>query len=495
MNKASPSLQAPGGWSPSRAGSPHAALLQRKCACGTATSSMTGECADCNGKRLQAKLSIGARNDPLESEADRVAAQIPTVPARTEALGSAAQIQRFTKQMPAQEGVAAPPGVEHALSSPGKPLDRALRQDMEQRFDHDFSRVRVHTGAAAERSAREINARAYTMGHDIVFGEGQFSPSLTSGRRLLAHELTHVVQQSAGASEASTVRAKPKKGAPPKKDEICGRPSRKVPGNSITKVNLDVGTNELTIEWKDPTKIPPGSAGTHAISPGSGLCCVDCDDETVSQKSGSLCTPKGGVWPVDDTGCALAGHPTAKNPTYFQRRGVAIHSGNTSSPPQSHGCARTSLEISELIHDNVVRKVTEIASSGAWASSKCYLDESSKTLSNRKDVCDGNKLKSRSKGKKQGEKARPHGQPNAPTEIPAEKTPPKAPAPVPVAEVSGDSDEFETGEVMKPGMEGLPEMAVDGPGPNNESLSHESIGEVQAELDSAEQSAEDDVGT
>lgn len=331
------------------------------------------------------------------------------------------------------------------------------------------------------------------MGHDIVFGEGQFAPSLTSGRRLLAHELTHVVQQSAEAPGASTVRAKPKKGARPKKDEICGRSSRKVPGNSITKVNLDVGTNELTIEWKDPTKIPPGSAGTHAISPGSGLCCVDCDDETVSQKSGSLCTPKGGVWPVDHTGCALAGHPTARNPTYFQRRGVAIHSGNTSSPPQSHGCARTSVEISELIHDNVVPEATEIASSGTWASTKCYPSESSKTLSNRKDVCDGNKLKSKSKAKKRDKKARPHEQPNAPAEIPAGKTPPKAPVAVPVAEASGDSDEFETGEVAEPGMEGLSEIAVDGPGPNNDSLWHESIGEMQAEFDSTEQSAEDDV--
>jgi len=67
---------------------------------------------------------------------------------------------------------------------------------MEQRFGHDFSRVRVHAGGAAEQSARDVNANAYTVGHNIVFGSGRFSPGTNEGRRLLAHELTHVVQQA-----------------------------------------------------------------------------------------------------------------------------------------------------------------------------------------------------------------------------------------------------------------------------------------------------------
>jgi hypothetical protein len=66
---------------------------------------------------------------------------------------------------------------------------------MEQRFDHDFSRVRVHSGPVAEQSARDVNAHAYTVGHNIVYGAGQFTPGTQEGRRLLAHELTHVVQQ------------------------------------------------------------------------------------------------------------------------------------------------------------------------------------------------------------------------------------------------------------------------------------------------------------
>jgi hypothetical protein len=280
---------------------------------------------------------------------------------------------------------------------------------------------------------------------------------------------------------APILRAQPNTKAPPKKKpkipEICGRPSRKVPGNSITKVNLDVGANTLTIEWQDQTKIPPGSAGTHTISPGAGLCCVDCNDEKVSQTSGSLCTPKGAQWPVDYTGCVLSGHPSAKNPTYFQRGGIAIHSGNTSSPPQSHGCARTSLDISELIHDNVEPKKTLIASGGTWTGKKCYPKEASDVLSNRKDVCDGNKLKSKNEGTKAKKKPSQHNMPNAPEETPKEQKPKPAQPAVPVAEaLPVESDELATA------------MIADGPGPNNESLSHESIGEVLTDdLDLVEQ--------
>jgi hypothetical protein len=70
---------------------------------------------------------------------------------------------------------------------------------MEPRFGHDFGHVRVHTDAAAVRSATEVNARAYTVGRDVVFGAGQFTPDTDAGRRLLAHELSHVIQQSSGA--------------------------------------------------------------------------------------------------------------------------------------------------------------------------------------------------------------------------------------------------------------------------------------------------------
>src|SRR5712691_7910193 len=91
---------------------------------------------------------------------------------------------------------AVPPIVHDVLSSPGQSLDAGTRAFMEPRFGHDFSQVRVHTDARAAESARAVNALAYAVGHDVVFGTGQYTPGTSEGQRLLAHELTHVVQQS-----------------------------------------------------------------------------------------------------------------------------------------------------------------------------------------------------------------------------------------------------------------------------------------------------------
>ncbi|MEO8188259.1 MAG: DUF4157 domain-containing protein [Burkholderiaceae bacterium] len=171
-------------------------LLQRKCACGSPTSSLTGECAECiSRKRPQTKLAIGASNDPQEQEADRVADQVLAAPGNLAVSGAPPRIQRYPGQVTGQADTAAA-SVERVLASPGTPLEPALRLDMEQRFGHDFSRVQVHSDGAAEQSARDVNADAYTVGHDVVFGAGQFAPEADAGRRLIAHELTHVVQQS-----------------------------------------------------------------------------------------------------------------------------------------------------------------------------------------------------------------------------------------------------------------------------------------------------------
>jgi len=89
----------------------------------------------------------------------------------------------------------APAVVHEALNSPGRALDRATRAFMEPRFGHDFSRVRVHTDAIAAESARSVSAQAYTVGSDVVFDAGRYSPGTEAGKRLLAHELAHVAQQ------------------------------------------------------------------------------------------------------------------------------------------------------------------------------------------------------------------------------------------------------------------------------------------------------------
>jgi len=91
--------------------------------------------------------------------------------------------------------------VESARQSPARSLDTATRAAMEPRFGRDFGDVRIHTGRQAEASAAAVDANAYTVGRDIVFGPGRYAPHWAEGRRLLAHELTHVVQQ--GASPGS----------------------------------------------------------------------------------------------------------------------------------------------------------------------------------------------------------------------------------------------------------------------------------------------------
>ncbi len=94
-----------------------------------------------------------------------------------------------------------PKGVRETLQSPGEPLDADTRSAMEARFHQDFSQVRAHTDSRAAGSAQALNAQAYTVGDDMVFGQGRYAPRTPQGRRLLAHELTHVVQQRSGGAE------------------------------------------------------------------------------------------------------------------------------------------------------------------------------------------------------------------------------------------------------------------------------------------------------
>lgn len=132
--------------------------LQRACACGARTTG--GECEHCREARLQRSID-GSGSD-----------RVPSV-------------------------------VAEVLRSPGRPLEPAARRFMEDRFGRGFGHVRVHTDAKGAESARAVNAQAYTVGSDIVFGSGRYAPETTSGRRLLAHELTHVVQQGRGGSSRS----------------------------------------------------------------------------------------------------------------------------------------------------------------------------------------------------------------------------------------------------------------------------------------------------
>ena len=164
--------------------------------------------------RAQTKLAVGSPDDPAEHEADRVADRVMRMPDRLagdQKLPSpsfssrAVAVQRKCKACKEEdEGGAL---VQRELASPGRPLDAASRGFFEPRFGADFGAVRVHADSGADASARQINARAYTYGNDVVFGEGQFDPSSSRGRQLLAHELTHVLQQRGGSAPLGISRA------------------------------------------------------------------------------------------------------------------------------------------------------------------------------------------------------------------------------------------------------------------------------------------------
>ncbi|HBB32030.1 MAG TPA: hypothetical protein DDZ80_10900 [Cyanobacteria bacterium UBA8803] len=224
-------------------------LLQRKCACGN-SASLTGKCTECENKRLtlqrrstnqaepdevppivhevlrspsqkiQPKLKISQPNDYFEQEADWIADKIMRMPSPDITVnGSAAmrfkplantelvQLQELEKQeetiqpkhtsnkvhevTPDLEA-----GIENLHQSSGEPLPSEIRTFMEPRFGRDFSEIRLHTSVQASQLARRLNARAFTIGKDIVFGSGEFQLKSYAGRQLLAHELAHTLQQN-----------------------------------------------------------------------------------------------------------------------------------------------------------------------------------------------------------------------------------------------------------------------------------------------------------
>lgn len=188
---------------------PARAVLQRKCACGQHITAGS-ECEECGKK--QSALQRNARS-----------------------LG---------------EAPAVPAVVQDALQSPGQPLDSSSRAFMEPRFGQDFSQVRVHSDSRAAESATAVNALAYTVGSDVVFGSGQYAPQTDPGRRLLAHELTHVVQQASGAV-GTDAESKAQRSA-----DLVSR------GQTVNQEKAGNAKVSLQKQSKDDTVAPP------AVKPG-----------------------------------------------------------------------------------------------------------------------------------------------------------------------------------------------------------------------------------
>jgi|GEM_PF-2359042 len=225
------------------------ALLQRQCACGNHTVA-GGECEECRDKREGMLQRSAANATPVN--------EVPAI-------------------------------VYEVLRSPGQPLDARTRAFMEPRFGYDFSNVRVHTDAKAAESARAVNALAYTAGQDVVFGAGNYFPETTMGKKLLAHELTHVVQQggcrSAG-SESDTLTT-------------VASPLLEAEANRTAQIAIDQGAfsrisqaaSPVLQRWDSPEHVELGET---AAGSSSEFVVLECHNRDFPQRLQAVTT-----WPTE----------------------------------------------------------------------------------------------------------------------------------------------------------------------------------------------------
>jgi Domain of unknown function (DUF4157) len=223
-------------------------------------------------KNASSPWRISALNDAFEREADRAADAI-MARGRTGLEWSHSQISVTPSETTSKAvGSEMPSIVREVLSTPGQPLDPSTRAYFEPRFAYDFSRVRVHTDEPAAKSAQAVQASAYTVGRDIVFGAGKYMPETNEGRRLLAHEIVHTLQQGivagsttarqlevsqpgdAAEQEAARIAASVTSGAeygvagPPRRPVSIGRSPQSIQRDIVGSQDLPTGKFEVNFK-------------------------------------------------------------------------------------------------------------------------------------------------------------------------------------------------------------------------------------------------------
>ncbi|MEE8058312.1 MAG: DUF4157 domain-containing protein [Pseudomonadales bacterium] len=187
---------------------------------------------------IQPKLTIGAPNDRYEQEADRVADRVMSmsIPVQSGVTSAGSlKVQRMckgcedelegklqTKLASSAGAISVTDDIEQGmqgLQGKGQPLPKSERAFFEPRFGRDLSHVRIHSGVQASQTSASIGARAFTLGNNIVFGQGEYQPRTTFGRKLMAHELTHVEQQVRNSGILSDQPAVQRKVIPKTVDE------------------------------------------------------------------------------------------------------------------------------------------------------------------------------------------------------------------------------------------------------------------------------------
>jgi hypothetical protein len=305
-------------WQPAVSASP-VSVIQRKdqCACG-------GGCPRCKEESAaQTKLRVSQPGDAYEQEADRVAESVMRMPesgsSEDTKLAGGPQIRRMsagesevhrqaadeaeeevsateeadedgivpdeTGMPKLQDHAEAPGPLNHIPRQGGRPLDSGIRNFMEQRFSSDFGHVQLHTDREAAASADKLNAHAYTVGRDIYFNNGQYDPGTHSGKKLLAHELTHVLQQTGSGEELGVQRRPrtPAAPAPPACVNTCnpgscpqGKQRRVIrndcglnpepinPDNYISALNVSLSAQTVQVIWSG---LIPGNTEVWPCSP------------------------------------------------------------------------------------------------------------------------------------------------------------------------------------------------------------------------------------
>ncbi len=264
-----------------------------------------------NGVHIQPKLTVGASNDKYEQEADRVADEVMRMPdpqgyaglsgssqsppphiqrmcpecekeqalqrqpeEEEEELQAKLADERIQRQaedeedetLQAKESAGQTPqvssGIEsriNSLKGGGQPLDPATRSFFEPRFGHDFSHVRVHADGSAAETANSVNAKAFTLGSNVVFGSGEYQPGSDQGRRLLSHELTHVVQQKNRVSQASLQRtcspARSRDNSKPDEGIKAGQYQDPADACSWIFYGFHIGSKEYTLAFSPGTNL------------------------------------------------------------------------------------------------------------------------------------------------------------------------------------------------------------------------------------------------
>lgn len=207
---------------------------------------------------------------------------------------------RLASRDQSEESSAVPKIVHDVLRDPGHPLDPDVRTYMESRFNTDFSYVRIHTNTKASESALASNALAYTVNQDIVFGSGQYAPKTRTGKKLLAHELTHVVQQRRiNPSTATTPRLISNAGNSAER-EAYTTANRVVVGNSPVEVTQGGGTQMLW-PWRGSFDITTRLPKSQEFSVSSGTVIVESSARWKSSGAGAAACPESsnykiGLW-------------------------------------------------------------------------------------------------------------------------------------------------------------------------------------------------------